>query len=111
MTIEFEDFMKVDMRVGTVLSVEPNPKANKPAYIITVDFGEDIGTRTSSAQLTQNYQPEELIGQQVVAVLNFAPKRIAGVKSEILILGGICPENGVVILRPTKPIKNGSPIG
>jgi tRNA-binding protein len=108
--IEFSDFQKVTMRVGTVLTVEPNPKANKPAYIISVDFGE-YGIKTSSAQLTVNYQPQDLIGKQIVAVVNFPTKRIAGIKSEILILGALCPENDVVLLQPTKLVKNGSPIG
>jgi tRNA-binding protein len=108
--IEFSDFQKVNMRVGTILSVEPNPKANKPAYVISVDFGA-YGIKTSSAQLTVNYQAQDLIGKQIVAVVNFPTKRIAGIKSEILILGALCPENDVVLLHPTKPVQNGSPIG
>jgi len=108
--ITWEDFERVEMRIGTVLSAELNPKANKPAYVLQVDFGE-AGIETSSAQLTRNYTPEQLIGMQVVGVLNFPPKRIAGVKSEALILGALCDENGVVLLTPTQGVLNGSRIG
>jgi tRNA-binding protein len=109
--IDFDAFLAVDMRVGTVLTCIPNEKARVPAYILTVDFGQEVGIKTSSAQLTQNYTPETLIGMQIVAVVNFPVKRIAGVASEILILGAISPENGVVLLRPTLPVENGSHIG
>ncbi len=108
--LTWEAFERVEMRIGTVLSAEPNPKANKPAYVLQVDFGE-AGIKTSSAQLTRNYTPEQLVGMQVVGVLNFAPKRIAGVKSEVLILGALCDDNGVVLLTPTKGVRNGSRIG
>ena len=107
--ITFADFEKVEMRVGTVLQVEPNPKARKPAYVLKVDFGE-YGIKTSSAQITRHYTPEELIGTQIVAVLNFPPKRIAGIKSEILILGSVSDEEGVILLRPTLSAPNGSRI-
>lgn len=107
--IEYGDFEKVVMAVGTVLTAEQNMKAKKPAYVLTVDFGPH-GVKTSSAQLTQNYTPEQLIGMQVVGVLNFAPKRIAGVPSEVLILGGVNETDGVVLLTPTKPVANGSHI-
>ncbi len=109
-TITWQDFERVEMRIGTVISAELNPKANKPAYVLQVDFGE-AGIKTSSAQLTRNYTPEQLIGMQVVGVLNFAPKRIAGIKSEALILGALCDDNGVVLLTPTKGVLNGSRIG
>lgn len=109
--ITFDDFLAVDMRVGTILSAEPNPKATKPAYTLQIDFGPAIGTRTSSAQITVNYTPEQLVGMQVVAVLNFPPRRIAGVKSEVLVLGAMDAERGVILLTPSLPAHNGSRIG
>ncbi len=108
--IEFDDFMKVDMRVGTVLKCEPNPEAKKPAYILTMDFGP-LGIKTSSAQLTINYAPESLVGKQIVAVVNFPVKRIAGIPSEVLVLGGYSAEKDVVLLQPTLSVENGSRIG
>lgn len=99
--ITFEDFAKIDIRTGTITAAEPNTKAHKPAYILTIDFGLQLGVKTSSAQLTQNYTPEDLIGKQVVAVVNFPPKRIAGIKSEVLVLGAVSPEDDVVLLEPT----------
>lgn len=108
--IEFDDFMKVDMRVGTVTKCEPNTKAKKPAYILTIDFGE-LGIKTSSAQVTQNYTPESLVGKQVIAVVNFPVKRIAGIASEVLVLGAYSAEKDVVLLQPTLPVENGSRIG
>ncbi len=109
-TIEFDDFLKVNIRTGTITSAELNPKARVPAYRIEIDFGS-LGTRTSSAQITKNYQPEDLVGKQVVAVMNFEPKRIAGVKSEVLILGAVTDEHDVVLLEPTFPVGNGEAIG
>lgn len=109
-TIDFDDFLRVDIRTGTISDVKLNPKARVPAYVITIDFGE-LGMRTSSAQLTRNYSESDLIGKQIVAVMNFEPKRIAGVKSEVLILGAVCDSNGVVLLEPTFPVENGMPIG
>ena len=98
-TIDFAAFDAVDIRVGRVLTAVLNPEARKPAYVMTIDFGE-LGVKTSSAQLTVHYQPEELVGKQVIAVVNFEPKRIAGIKSEVLVLG-VPDENGaVVLLRP-----------
>ncbi len=107
--IEFDDFLRVDIRTGTITDAKLNPKARVSAYVITIDFGE-LGTRTSSAQLTRNYSESDLIGKQIVAVMNFEPKRIAGVKSEVLILGAVCERNGVVLLEPTFPAENGMPI-
>ena len=108
--IEFDDFMKVDMRVGTVISCEPNPKAKKPAYILTIDFGP-LSTKTSSAQLTINYTAESLVGKQVIAVVNFPVKHIAGIASEVLVLGAYSAEKDVVLLQPTRSVENGSRIG
>ena len=107
--IDFTDFAKVEIRTGTILSCVLNPKARVPAYAIEVDFGA-LGTRMSSAQLTENYRPEELVGKQIVAVMNFAPKRIAGVKSQVLILGAVSETSGVVLLEPSFMVDNGVPI-
>jgi tRNA-binding protein len=106
--ISFDDFLKVDIRVGTVVSVKINQKAKKPAYILKVDFGEDIGIKTSSAQITENYTIEDMQNKQVIAVVNFPEKRIAGIKSEVLVLAIVCHENGTVLLEPSKRVKNGT---
>jgi tRNA-binding protein len=107
MPISFDQFLAVDIRVGHILTAEPNAKAQKPAFVLTIDFGPELGTRTSSAQLTVHYTPEQLIGKQVVAVVNFEPKRVAGVKSEVLVLG-VPDENGaVVLLEPTREVPLG----
>jgi tRNA-binding protein len=108
--ITFDDFLRVDMRVGTVIKAEPNAKARVPAYILTINFGP-LGVKTSSAQLTRNYDPEALVGKQVVAVVNFPVKRIAGVASEVLVLGAYSAEKDVVLLQPTLDVENGSRIG
>ena len=106
MEISFDDFLKVEIRTGTVLEARLNEKARKPAYVLTLDFGP-CGIKTSSAQLTKHYQPEDLVGIQVVAVLNFPAKRIAGVKSEVLILGAMSDADDVVLLTPTQTAGNG----
>ena len=108
--IDIEDFLKVDIRVGTILSAKINQKARKPAYILEIDFGDEIGTKITSAQITQNYSINELIGKQVCAVVNFPIKRIAGVKSEVLVLAVVCKDNGTVLLQPDREVVNGERI-
>lgn len=106
----FDDFLALDIRVGEITRVEINQKARQPAYILWVDLGDEIGIKQSSAQLTVFYQPEDLIGRQVLAVVNFPPKRIAGVKSEILVLG-VYHQDGVVLIQPERPVRLGDKIG
>ena len=108
--ITWNDFEKVDIRVGTILEVSEFPNAKKPAYQFTIDFG-DLGIKRSSAQITSLYTREELTGKQVIAVVNFPPKQIANFFSECLVLGVYNENNDVVLLQATMPLKNGSKIG
>ena len=105
--IAYEDFERVDIRVGTVVSAEPNPKARKPAYILEVDFGPAIGLKKASAQLTVHYRPEELVGRQVAAVVNFPPRQIGPLMSEVLVLGFPDAAGAVVLVGIDKPVPNG----
>lgn len=104
--IEPDDFLKVEMHVGTVISAEPNRKSRKPAWVMEIDFGGDMGIRKTSAQVTDLYAQDALPGMQVVAVTNFAPLRVGGVKSEVLVLG-VVEEAGVVLLTPDRKVRNG----
>lgn len=106
----FDDFMKLDIRVGTITAAKVFEKARRPAYQLVVDFGEELGTRKSSAQITGHYTPEELIGKQVLAVVNFPPRQIADFMSEVLVLGTYS-EGGVVLITPDMKVKNGDKLG
>ena len=106
--ISWEDFEKVDVRVGTVVEAESFPEARKPSTKLIVDFGPEIGTRKTSAQLTAHYEPEGLVGRQVLAVINFPPKRIAGFESEVLVLGVPDGNGDVVLLSPDHRVPPGS---
>ena len=108
--ITYDIFNKVDIRVGTVISVKKNEKARKPSLVIEVDFGEEIGIKQSSAQITHYYNEENLMNKQVIGVCNFAEKNIAGVVSQVLILGAIDSEGKVVLLHPSQKSDNGLPI-
>lgn len=110
MTINWDDFTKIDIRVGTIIDVADFPKARKPAYQLTIDFGT-TGIKKSSAQITAHYKKEELINRQVVAVVNFPPKQIANFISECLVLGVYDENNDVILLAPQKAVKNGQQIG
>lgn len=107
--IGIEEFDKVEMRAGTVLEVKDNKKSRNPAYIVTIDFGEELGIKKSSAQITALYKPEDLIGQQVICCVNLTPIHIGSVKSEVRILGTESAR-GVVLLRPAEKVKNGDKV-
>ena len=105
--ISWEDFEKVDVRVGKVLEAEPFPEASKPTMKLYVDFGPEVGVKGTSTQLTAHYEPSEIVGRQVVAVVNFPPKRIAGFESEVLVLGVPDEEGAVVLLAPDREVPLG----
>lgn len=106
--ISWQEFEQVELRVGTIVKVEDFPEARNPAYKVWADFGAEIGERKSSAQITKLYQPDELIGKQIVAVVNFPPKQIGPIKSEFLLTGFVGDDNEVVLAIPERPVKNGS---
>lgn len=106
-----EEFFSIDMRIGTVLTAAPFPEARKPSIKLTIDFGPELGVLASSAQITVHYAPETLIGRQVVAAVNLGERRIAGFKSQVLVLGGMPSATEVVLLRPDHPLENGTRIG
>jgi tRNA-binding protein len=107
MTITFADFENVDIRVGTIVGVEPFPEARKPAFKLRIDFGDTIGVKKSSAQITKHYTAEELLGRQVAAVVNFPPRQIGPFMSEVLTLGFPDAEGGVVLIGPSQSVPNG----
>ena len=104
--LSWDDFSKVDMRVGTITEVQDFPKAHKPAYQLVIDFG-DLGTKQSSAQITHLYAKSDLVGQQVIAVINFPPKQIANFMSECLVLGTVNDQEEVILLQPEQEVRNG----
>ena len=106
----FDDFARLEIRAGTILTAQPFPKARRPAYRLTVDFGPEIGVKKSSAQITEQYRPEELVGMQVLAVVNFPPRQIADFMSEVLV-PGTYSEGGVVLITPQRPVRNGDRLG
>ena len=108
MTIEFEDFMKVDIRAGTVIAVDDFPEARKPAWKLTINFGDDIGVKKSSAQITEHYSKSDLIGRQVMAVVNFPPRQIGPFMSEVLTLGVSNADGAVVLCRPDEVVEEGA---
>jgi tRNA-binding protein len=107
MTITYDDFLKVDVRVGTIVAATLNAEARKPSYRLEVDFGPEIGRRTSSAQLVPLYRPEDLLGRQVAAVVNFPPRQVAKVMSEVLVLGFPDSDGRVVLIGPERHVPDG----
>ena len=111
MKITWNDFEKVEMRVGTIVKVEEFPEARQPAYKLSIDFGPEIGMKKSSAQITKRYSASELIGRQIVAVVNFPKKQIASFMSECLVLGAVGKDNDIVLLHPGMKVENGLRVG
>ncbi len=109
--ISWQDFEKVDIRTGTAIEVSEFPEARKPAYKMKIDFGEEIGIRRTSAQITTLYKPEDLVGKQVIAVVNFPPKQIGTYMSECLVLGSVAKDGTVTLLKPERTVENGTRIG
>ncbi len=109
--ITWNDFEKIEIRVGQVIEVNDFPKARKPAYKLLIDFGDELGIKNSSAQITHHYTKDDLLNKQVIAVVNFPPKQIAGFISECLVLGIYDENNDVILLKPERPVKNGQKIG
>ncbi|MEY3368693.1 MAG: hypothetical protein RI973_1848 [Bacteroidota bacterium] len=109
--LTWEEFEKTEMRIGTIVQVNDFPKARNPAWQLHIDFGETLGIRKSSAQITRLYGKEDLLGRQVVAVVNFPPKQIADFMSECLVLGSLGPDKEIVLLQPERPVPNGLRIG
>jgi len=107
MTIAYDDFAQVDIRVGTIVAAEPFPAARRPAYRLSMDFGPEIGIKRSSAQLTDRYRYDALVGRQVAAVVNFAPRQIGRFMSEVLVLGFPDQAGAVVLIGPDQPVPNG----
>ena len=108
--ITYDIFEKIDIRLGTVLSVRKNEKARKPSLVVEVDFGKDIGIKTSSAQITHFYNEKNLVGKQVIGICNFPEKNIAGIKSQFLLLGSIDSDGKVTLVHPSQKAENGLPI-
>ncbi|WP_096438427.1 chaperone CsaA [Alteribacter populi] len=108
--VTIQDFQKVDMRIGTIVEAEPFVEARKPAIKLVIDFGSELGLKQSSAQITKRYEPDGLIGRQIVAVVNFPPMRIAGYKSEVLVMGGVPTEEDVVLLNIDEKVENGTKV-
>jgi tRNA-binding protein len=106
-TIAYDDFARVDIRAGTIIAAEPFPEARRPAYKLSIDFGPEIGVKRSSAQLTTHYGCDALVGRQVAAVVNFAPRQIGPFMSEVLVLGFPDPAGAVVLIGPDQPVPNG----
>jgi tRNA-binding protein len=111
MNLTWTDFEKIDMRIGTIISVADFPEARKPAYQLSIDFGSELGIKKSSAQITKRYQKEDLIGKQVVAVVNFPKKQIGKFNSECLVLGSLGDENDIVLVTSEQEVNNGLRIG